>query len=103
MHMVNEREAGKMAREENGKTPAMPHAFSLCERTRAEISGVRQVLTFDENEVALLTDAGELLLTGEGLHVTHLMQEEGKLSVEGKVDGVNYADRPRRRGLFRKA
>lgn len=91
-----------MAREENVKTLAVPHAFSLSDRARADISGVRQVLSFDENEVSLLTDAGELLLSGEGLHVTHLLLDEGKLSVEGKVDGVNYTDRPRRRGLFKK-
>lgn len=91
-----------MAREEAVKPPAMPHAFSLSERAKADISGVRQVLTFDENEVSLLTDAGELVLSGEKLHVTHLLLEEGKLSVEGRVDAVQYLDRARRKGLFRK-
>lgn len=91
-----------MAREEAPKTPPLPHAFLLDGRQKAEITGVRQVVTFDENSVALKTDFGELLLSGERLHVTRLMLEEGKLALEGRVDALEYRERARGRGLFKR-
>ena len=77
------------------------HLLTLDNRQRAALTGVSEVLGFDENQVSLMTENGEVTLTGEGLHVTKLMLEEGQLAVEGKIDGVQYsAPRGRRRGLF---
>ncbi len=77
------------------------HLLTLDNRRRASLTGVSEVLGFDENQVSLMTENGEVTLTGEGLHVTKLMLEEGQLAVEGKIDGVIYsAQRGRRRGLF---
>ena len=77
------------------------HLLTLDNRRRAALTGVSEVLGFDENQVSLMTENGEVTLTGEGLHVTKLMLEEGQLAVEGKIDGVIYsAQRSRRRGLF---
>ena len=78
------------------------HTLALENRHKALLTGVGEVLGFDENQVTLLTDHGEITLTGEGLHVTKLMLEEGQLAVEGKIDAVAYTQRPRRRGLFRR-
>lgn len=76
------------------------HTLSVENRSRAVLTGVSEVLGFDENQVSLMTENGEIALTGEGLHVTRLMLEEGQLAVEGKIDGVFYTQRTRRRGLF---
>ena len=65
--------------------PAKAHSLSLENRQRAMLTGV-----------------SEVVLTGEGLHVTRLMLEEGQLAVEGKIDGVFYSQRSRRRGIFRR-
>ena len=81
--------------------PLKPHTLSMENRQKAALTGVSEVVGFDENQVILLTDHGEIALTGEGLHVTRLMLEEGQLAVEGKIDGIIYTRRPRRRGLFR--
>ncbi len=84
-------------------TGGKSHVLTLDNRRRAALTGVSQVVGFDEGQVTLMTDHGEITLTGEGLHVTKLMLEEGQLAVEGKIDGVFYAQRPRRRGLFRRS
>lgn len=91
--------------EKEGKNPGATqksHALSLENRQRAALTGVGEVLAFDENQVVLMTDSGEIALTGEGLHVTRLMLEEGQMTVEGKIDGVFYTQRSPRRGLFRR-
>ena len=78
------------------------HLLTLDNRRKAMLTGVNEVLGFDENQVSLMTENGEITLTGEGLHVTKLMLEEGQLAVEGKIDGVFYTQKSRRRGLFRR-
>ena len=79
------------------------HMLTLDNRRRATLTGVNEVLGFDENIVNLRTDNGEVTITGEGLHVTKLMLEEGQLALEGKIDGIQYAaQRIRRVGLFRR-
>jgi len=92
-----------MEKELMGKAvPARGHSLSLEERKCAALTGVQEVLAFDENQVILLTESGEIALTGENLHVTKLMLEEGNLTVEGRLDGIFYTQRNPRRGLFRK-
>ncbi len=78
------------------------HTLLLENRQRAALTGISEVLAFDENQVVLRTEDGEIALTGEGLHVTKLMLEEGQLTVDGKLDGIFYTQRTRRRGLFRR-
>ncbi|MBR1586002.1 MAG: sporulation protein YabP [Clostridia bacterium] len=71
-------------------------------RRAAALTGISEVIAFDDNQVILSTDQGDVALTGEGLHVTRLMLEEGQLTVEGRIDSVFYSQRKRRRGLFRR-
>ncbi len=78
------------------------HTLVLENRQKAALTGISEVLAFDENQVVLLADSGEIALTGEGLHVTRLTLEEGQLTVEGQLDGIFYTQRTRRRGLFRR-
>ena len=77
------------------------HTLTMENRRRALLTGVSEVLGFDENQVILMTENGEIALSGEGLHVTKLMLEDGQLAVEGKIDSVFYSQ-PRRPGLFRR-
>ena len=90
-----------MEKEQAVRSAGKSHTLSMENRQRALLTGVSEVLGFDEGQVILMTESGESILTGEGLHVTHLMLEEGQLAVEGKIDGVFYTQRSRRRGLFR--
>ena len=67
------------------------HAVTLESRQRASLSGVMDVLSFNEQEIAMQTTDGEISLLGEGLHIAHLSLEEGKLIVEGEIAGIEYA------------
>lgn len=96
-----EKEQGKERGVSSGAQRA--HTLAMENRQRASLTGVSEVLAFDENQVILMTDSGEIALTGEGLHVTRLMLEEGQLTVEGKLDSVFYTQRSGRRGFFRRA
>nr|MBR4280391.1 YabP/YqfC family sporulation protein [Clostridia bacterium] len=82
-----------------------PYGLTLERREKAVITGVTDVERFDENEVVLSTHGGRLILTGTGLHVSSLQLEEGRLLVDGAIDGAVYDGgvMKRRGGFLRRA
>ena len=86
-------------------TPEKPYGLTLDRREKAAVTGVTDVERFDENEIVLTTHGGRLILTGTGLHVASLQLEEGKLLVDGAIDGAVYAASAlkRRGGFLRRA
>ena len=77
------------------------YGLTLDRREKAVLTGVTDVERFDENEVVLHTHGGRLILTGTGLHVSSLQLEEGRLLVDGAIDGILYeGGAPKRRGGF---
>jgi sporulation protein YabP len=90
--------------EERHIPPARAHAITLENRRRAGITGVSDVLSFNEQEVVLVTDGGDISLLGEGLHIARLNLEDGQLVVEGEISGIEYGAAPqqRRGGLLSK-
>ncbi len=67
-------------------------------RARLTLTGVSDVESFDEREIAADTAEGELVVTGEGLHVERLSLESGELIVNGRIDGVEYLGERRQKG-----
>ena len=91
--------------EKSGET-AKKHTLSASARAHAEIAGVGEVESFDENTVILLTDCGRMTVEGEGLRVGTLDIARGVVVLDGRIDAVYYSDQmPTRRGwrtkLFR--
>ena len=70
------------------------HAVTLENRRRANVTGVNDVVRFDEQEVVLATSGGEIMIIGEGLHIARLHLEEGQLIVEGDIAGIEYGGQP---------
>ena len=67
------------------------HSLQLTDRKKGCIQGVRDVNSFDEKEISLVTEAGNLSIKGEGLHVTRLDLEKQEVDIEGKVDSLVYS------------
>ena len=57
------------------------------------ITGIREVISFDEKEILLNTEEGKLDIKGEALHVKHLDLESGEISLEGRIDSLSYPGR----------
>ena len=78
----------------DGKKSAVAHKLML-ERHRGggTITGIREVISFDEKEILLHTEEGKLSLKGDSLHVRHLDLESGELSLEGRIDSLAYLGR----------
>ncbi|MGI5948142.1 MAG: sporulation protein YabP [Lachnospiraceae bacterium] len=67
------------------------HKLVLQNRGNASITGVTDVVSFDECQVILDTDLGLLTLKGKGLHVSRLTIEKGEVDVDGTVDSLSYS------------
>lgn len=66
------------------------HSLMIKDRQGGKITGVKDVSSFDEKEILLLTGAGKLAIKGEQLHVKQLDLEKGEVDLEGKVDSLTY-------------
>ena len=76
--------------------PQKGHTLTATDRERITVSGVSEVVSFDESNVRLITVCGILNLEGEGLRIHVLNTKEGSVAVTGKLNGVLYeeADTP---------
>ncbi len=75
-------------------------------RETAILSGVEDVLAFDDTAITLRTTLGELIIEGSSLRITDFCAEKGELSVLGKINVLAYEEKreeKRRRtlGLFK--
>lgn len=78
-----------------------PHVLTLSERGKLTVTGVDEVLRFDETEVEMRTSRGDLIVRGSGLHVGRLAIDTGELSIDGAVSELLYEDEPvRGEGFF---
>ena len=68
------------------------HKLILNNRRTCNLTGVSDVLSFDENEIILETEQGMLLIKGNELHVNRLMLDKGEVDVEGKIDSFTYSE-----------
>jgi len=70
----------------------MPHKLQLEERNRLTVTGVTEVVSFDESAVVLQTTLGTLIVQGQQLQLKTLSQEGGQVAVDGKVTALSYEE-----------
>ncbi len=73
-----------------------PHKLLVQGRKAAELTGVKEVVSFDAKEVVLNTVMGALIIRGNDLFVKRLTVERGEVELEGQVDSFVYADKPQK-------
>lgn len=81
-----------MAKASAQDTPIRPHTLTLSDRQSMQLTGVEQVLSFDDKQLVLQTAKGTLAIAGEDIHVTSLLLEDGRLSFDGRIDALSYSD-----------
>ncbi|RNA66070.1 sporulation protein YabP [Alteribacter keqinensis] len=68
------------------------HNISMKGRKTLEITGVKQVESFDNEEFLLETEMGYLSIRGQHLQMKNLDVDEGNVSIQGRVDDLVYLD-----------
>ena len=74
------------------------HKLTLDNRKEVLLTGVKDVVSFDEKEILLQTSEGRLQIRGSQLHVKGLDLEKGEAVLAGHVDSLVYMskDSPRK-------
>ena len=81
----------------------LPHKLQLNKRKKLTMTGVTEVVSFDETAVVLQTSLGLLIVQGQQLQLKNLSLEGGQVAVEGDINALSYEE-PRQGGwrrLFR--
>lgn len=78
----------------------LAHKVVLNERKNLTMTGVAEVLSFEEDLVVLKTSLGTLLVQGRGLKLKTLSPDGGQVAVEGTVSAMSYQEPRTRRRLF---
>ena len=67
------------------------HKLTLQNRGSVMLTGVKDVVAFDENQVVLDTELGLLTIKGKNLHMNRLTLEKGEAGLEGQIDSLSYS------------
>ena len=77
----------------------------LENRNKLSISGVRDVLSFDDQIVILETDLGMLTVKGDNLKINKLSIDTADVIIEGEINTLSYSQKDlerRNEGIFSK-
>lgn len=69
----------------------------LENREKLSISGVLDVLSFDDQIVILETELGMLTIKGEDLRINKLSVDTGDVVIEGNINSVSYSEKEERK------
>lgn len=78
-----------------------PHKLTLNERKSLTMSGVTEVVSFEETAVVLKTSLGLLTVQGQELKLKTLSLEGGQMEVDGEVSALIY-EQPRTEGFWQR-
>ena len=75
----------------------LPHKLTLNERKQLTMTGVMEVVSFEETSVVLRTSLGTLAVHGRELQLKTLSQDGGQVAVDGHIAAMLYEE-PRQGG-----
>jgi len=76
------------------KTPNWRHKIVLVDREEMTIEGVTGLGSFDEREIIMETEQGQLTIKGENLNIQQLNLEKTNIVIEGLFKALSYNDTP---------
>ena len=68
----------------------LPHKLILSERSQLTMTGVTEVVRFDDTAVVLRTCLGSLIVQGQQLQLKTLALEGGQVEINGTVSALVY-------------
>ncbi|MCG0277881.1 MAG: sporulation protein YabP [Thermanaeromonas sp.] len=68
------------------------HRVEVTDRQNISVSGVVQVMGYDEEEIILETTRGILVLKGKNFNISSLSLENGTLEASGFLNSLDYRE-----------
>lgn len=82
-------------------TLRLPHKLTLHQREELTITGVTEVVSFDETVILLKTHMGLLTVQGQDLFLKTLSVEGGQVAATGHISALIYEE-PRTPGFLQR-
>ena len=89
---------------ETEKIPSSTGGQSLIlkDRKLLELSGAREVISFNEERILLQTTQRLLDIKGRGLNIHNLNLDNESIKIEGLITSLNYTDKSMDKGILQK-
>lgn len=68
------------------------HSITINNRRSSELTGIDDVISFDDNSISVHSALGNLIIDGEDLKIEGFSGEKGTLFISGKIIGVYYLE-----------
>lgn len=78
----------------------LPHKLTLNQRRQLTMTGVTEVVSFDDSQVVLQTALGTLVVQGRELQLRTLSLDGGQVAVDGQISALVYEEP--RQGFWRR-
>ena len=82
------------------KAEVREHGITITNRSKTAVSGVTDVVSFDDDRVDLKTNMGRLIIKGRGLNVNKLNTDSGDLDITGEIQSLEYVNKRDKEGIF---
>ncbi len=71
---------------------SVKHNFIMNNRREISMTGVIDIISFDEEMIAAETEMGIIIIKGENFRINNLNIEKKELEAEGDINSINYED-----------
>lgn len=78
------------------------HRLIMEDRKRIVLTGVKDILSFDEEAVSIITVMGKAVIRGKNLRIESFDNDNGDMAVEGSFDALVYLNDSPSGGVFRR-
>ena len=76
------------------------HSVSIEDRKSLNITGVNEVVSFDDVTVNLKSNMGKITVKGDKLHISSFDEDLGVLNITGLIHGIIYISDSKSTGGF---
>ncbi len=80
----------------NSEEKIKHHNVIMENRSTLSISGVTDVDNFDDKNILIYTQMGEMVVNGKNLHVNSMSVETGDMTIDGDIYSIVYGDKDRK-------
>ena len=81
----------------------LEHKITIQNRKDMSVSGVAQVVSYDEYRIVLRTDYGTLIIQGRDLIAGEISSATNTLKLTGRIESIHYkASRDKSEGLLQR-
>lgn len=68
------------------------HQIIIKSRQAIDITGVKEIDSFDNEEFLLETNMGYLVIRGQQLQLKNLNVADGRVEIKGRIDDLTYVE-----------